>query len=501
MTATDTRSGAEPSGPDPDASYRLLIGGEAVDAGNGTYPVVNPATEQVVGHAPNATGADAEAAAAAAAEAFPAWSRTTPEHRAELLTRLGDLVDQHYGELVPLVQAETGATMRVTKQMQVSQAGARFRRYAQGIAEEQTIAIPPGLMPTTALAPGGIIGGVARRAPVGVVAAITSYNFPMTNTAGKLGPALAMGNTVVVKPAPQDPLAIVRLGELFTEAGFPPGVVNVVVGEGSEAAEALVASPHVDMISFTGSTGVGQRIGSVAGFGMKRLLLELGGKGACIVFDDADLRAAIGGISSVWAFHSGQICTAPTRVLVQRGIHDQLVEGLVGAAARLKVGDPLERDTVLGPVITEIHRDRIEGYVTSARDQGATLATGGDRPELASGYYVAPTLIVDATPDMTVVREEIFGPVIVVVPFDDEDEAIALANRSEFGLYDYVFSADSARAYGVAQQLRTGNVGINTLQRNHELPFGGFKMSGVGRDGGRFGFHAYSELQSIVWPG
>jgi acyl-CoA reductase-like NAD-dependent aldehyde dehydrogenase len=203
----------------------------------------------------------------------------------------------------------------------------------------------------------------------------------------------------------------------------------------------------------------------------------------------------------VWAFHSGQICTAPTRVLVQRGVHDQLVAGLVAAAGRLKVGDPLERDTVVGPVISGAHRDRIEAYIATARDQGATLATGGDRPASATGFYVTPTLVVDATPDMTVVREELFGPVIVVVPFDDADEAVALANASEFGLYDYVFSADSARAYGVAQQLRTGNVGINTLQRNHELPFGGFKMSGVGRDGGRFGFHAYSELQSIVWPG
>jgi acyl-CoA reductase-like NAD-dependent aldehyde dehydrogenase len=499
VTAADVTAGV--GGPDPDAEYRLLIGGESVEAGNGTYAIVNPATERVVGHAPNASAADAEAAAAAAAAAFPAWSRTSVEERAELLHRVGALIDLHYPELVPLVQAETGATLRVTKQMQVSQAGARFRRYAQGIAEEQQIAIPPGIMPTTALAPGGIIGGVARRAPVGVVAAITSYNFPMTNTAGKMGPALAMGNTVVVKPAPQDPLAIVRLGELFAEAGFPPGVVNVIVGEGSEAAEALVASPHVDMISFTGSTAVGQRIGSVAGFGMKRLLLELGGKGACLVFDDADLRAAIGGISSVWAFHSGQICTAPTRVLVQRGIHDQLVEGLVAAAGRLKVGDPLERDTVLGPVITEAHRDRIEGYLAGAREQGATFAAGGERPDLGTGYYVAPTLIVEAKPGMTVVQEELFGPVVVVVPFDDEDEAVALANAGEFGLYDYVFSGDSARAFGVAEQLRTGNVGINTLQRNHEMPFGGFKMSGVGRDGGRFGFHAYSELQSIVWPG
>jgi len=492
---------ATETAPDPDASYRLLIGGERVDAGHGTYAIVNPATEEIVGHAPDATAADADAAAAAAAAAFPAWSRTSADERAALLTRAADLLDERYPQLVPLVQAETGATMRVTKQMQVPQAGARFRRYAQGIAEELEIAVRPGLMPTTALAPGGIIGGVARRAPVGVVAAITSYNFPMTNTAGKIGPALAMGNTVVIKPAPQDPLAIVRLGEIFDDAGFPPGVVNVVVGQGSEAAEALVASPHIDMISFTGSTGVGQRIGQVAGHDMKRLLLELGGKGAGIVFDDADLKTSIATISSVWAFHSGQICTAPTRVLCQRGIYDQLVSGLGAAAGRLKVGDPLERDTVLGPVITGVHRDRVEGYVASGREQGGTVVAGGERPDLERGFYVAPTLIADATPDMTVVREEIFGPVVVVVPFDDDDEAIALANRGDFGLYDYVFSADTARAYAVAQQLRTGNVGINTAQRNHELPFGGFKLSGVGRDGGRFGFHAYSELQSIVWPG
>jgi acyl-CoA reductase-like NAD-dependent aldehyde dehydrogenase len=255
------------------------------------------------------------------------------------------------------------------------------------------------------------------------------------------------------------------------------------------------------MVSFTGSTVVGQRIGQAAGFGMKRLLLELGGKGAAIVFDDADLKTAIGTIASVWAFHSGQICTAPTRVLAQRGIYDQLVGGLSAAAGRLKVGDPLEPDTVLGPVITAVHRDRVEGYIASGREQGGTIVAGGERPDLERGFFVAPTLIADCKVDMKVVQEEIFGPVVSVLPFDDEDEAVAIANSSEFGLYDYVFSADTARAYAVAQQLRTGNVGINTAQRNHELPFGGFKMSGVGRDGGRFGFHAYSELQSIVWPG
>ncbi len=354
---TTTADAAATVGPDPDASYQLLIGGERVDAGNGTYEIVNPATETVVGHAPNASAADAQAAAQAAADAFPAWSRTAPEERAAILERAADLLDERYADLVPLVQAETGATLRVTKQMQVPQAATRFRRYARGIDQELEIPLPPSTMPSTALGAGGIMGAVARRAPVGVVAAITSYNFPLTNTAGKVGPALAMGNTMVVKPAPQDPLAIVALGEVFAEAGLPAGVLNVLVGEGSEAAEALVASPQVDMVSFTGSTAIGQRIGEVAGRGMKRLLLELGGKGAGIVFDDADLKTAIGAIASAWAFHSGQICTAPTRVLAQRGIYDQLVSGLAAAAGRLKVGDPLEADTVLGPVITEVHRE------------------------------------------------------------------------------------------------------------------------------------------------
>jgi acyl-CoA reductase-like NAD-dependent aldehyde dehydrogenase len=203
----------------------------------------------------------------------------------------------------------------------------------------------------------------------------------------------------------------------------------------------------------------------------------------------------------VWAFHSGQICTAPTRVIAQRGIYDQLVAGLQGAAGHMKVGDPLATDTVVGPVITEAHRDRVEGYVRAGADEGGEVVVGGQRPDMETGFYVAPTLIAGCKAGMTVVQEEIFGPVVVVVPFDDEDEAVTLANGTEFGLYDYVFSGDTARAMRVARQLRSGNVGINTAQRNHEAPFGGFKQSGVGRDGGSFGLHAYSELQSIVWPG
>jgi acyl-CoA reductase-like NAD-dependent aldehyde dehydrogenase len=477
----------------------LLIGGSWVDGSGGSYDVVNPATGAVVGAAPQSTAADAQAAAAAAAEAFPAWSRTAPEERAALLDRVADLLEARLAELVPLVQAETGATLAVTNALQIPQAITRFRRYAKGALEPTRLPVPPGQQVATPLAAGGLISAVAVRQPVGVVAAITSYNFPMTNMAGKICPALAMGNTVVVKPAPQDPLSVIELVALLEEAGFPPGVVNIVNSSGPEAAEALVASPDVDMISFTGSTAVGRRIGAVGGESMKRLLLELGGKGASIIFDDADLDAAVSGTGSTWAFHSGQICTAPTRVLAQRGVYDQVVERLAAFAGYLKVGDPLEADTIVGPVISEAHRARIQGYIDIGRAEGATVVAGDGATVPDQGWYVAPTLLADATVDMRVTQEEIFGPVVVVVPFDDEDEAVALANATPFGLYDYLWTGDANRGFSVAEQLRSGNVGLNTLQRNHEAPFGGFKQSGVGRDGGSFGLHAYSELQSIVW--
>ncbi len=484
------------------AGPQLLIGGEWVDGADGGYEIVNPATEEVVGIAPEASEQQALDAARAAQEAFAGWSQTSPDVRAELLQKVADAMRDKFDDLLPLVIAETGCTATVGKQMQVPQARVRFETYARLAHESNVIPLAPMEMPGTALAPGGLMGAIARRQPVGAVAAITPYNFPVVNMAGKLGPALAMGNTVVVRPASQNPLAVIELVRIMHEVGFPPGVVNVVTGSTPVTGEALVATRDIDMVSFTGSTGVGMRIGEVGGRSMKRLLLELGGKGGALVYDDANLKTAIAMIGSTWTFHSGQICTAPTRAIVQRGVYDQVVAGLAQMASVLKVGDPYEPGTVLGPVITAAHRDRVEGYVEAGRAEGAEVVAGGTRPEKPdTGYYVAPTLLAGCRLDMKVVQEEIFGPVIVVLPFDDEDEGIALMNGTDFGLYDYVFSADTNKAFRASKRLRAGNIGINTTQRNHNTPFGGTKFSGVGRDGGVFGLHAYSDLQSVVWPG
>ncbi|MGW2848542.1 aldehyde dehydrogenase family protein [Streptomyces sp. NPDC001274] len=482
---------------------RLLIGGSWVEPEHGHYEVIDPATEQVVGLAPEASRAQVYAAAAAARDAFTTWSRTRPEERAAILDRAAGLILRDLDGNTALARAESGATTGTARGMQVAVGAARFRRYAKGALEPVEEAVAPQINEAGPMGRAGVFGAIAVRQPVGVVSCITSYNNPWANPAGKVAPALAMGNTVVVKPAPQDPLSVYRMAEALQEAGAPPGVVNVVTASGPEAGEAAVDSADVDMVSFTGSTSVGQKIAEVCGRSMKRQLMELGGKGAAVVLEDADLDAAASGIGTTFSFYSGQICTAPTRVLVQRGVHDALLARLAAYAGHLKVGDPAVRGTVVGPVISAAHRDRVESYVELGRKEGARVVTGGERPAGPDGrgFYVAPTLLADCTNDMRVVREEIFGPVVVVVPFDDEDEAVALANDSDYGLIDYVWSSDVARAFRVARRLRAGGVGINTIGRNMEAPFGGFKRSGVGRDVGSYALHAYSELQSIVWPG
>ncbi|MFJ5777650.1 aldehyde dehydrogenase family protein [Streptomyces sp. NPDC093094] len=478
---------------------RLFVGGAWVEPDGGHYEVVDPATEETVGRAPEASRAQVHAACAAAREALGPWSRTPAQERAAVLARAADLVRDRAADHTRLARAETGATTATARAMQVGVAVARLRRYAR--VEPAEWAIPPQVNEAGPMGRAAVLGALAIRQPVGVVTCVTSYNNPWANAAGKVAPALAMGNTVVVKPAPQDPLSVYRMAEALQAAGVPPGVVNVVSGRAVAVGEAAVDSPDVDMVSFTGSTAVGRRIAEVCGRGMKRQLMELGGKGAALVFDDADLGAAVTGIGTTFSFYSGQICTAPTRVLAQRGVYERLVEQLASYAGRLTVGDPGDPGTVVGPVISAAHRDRVEAYVALGRKEGAVVVAGGGRPASERGFYVAPTLLADCAHDMRVVREEIFGPVVVVVPFDDEDEGVALANDSDYGLIDYVWSADVARAFRVARRLRAGGVGVNTVGRNMEAPFGGFRLSGVGRDCGSYALHAYSEVQSVVWPG
>ncbi len=480
---------------------KLLIGGEWVEPAAGHYEVINPATEEVVGLAPEASRQQVYEAAAAAREAFASWSRTRPEERAAVLDRAADIVRRDADACTRLARAETGAITATARGMQVAVGEARFRRYAKGALEPTETPLPPQVNEAGPMGRAGVFGAVEVRHPVGVVTCVTSYNNPWANPAGKIAPALATGNTVLVKPAPQDPLSVFAMAEALTEAGLPPGVLNVVNGAAVGVGEAAVGAPDVDMVSFTGSTEVGRRIAEVCGRGMKRQLMELGGKGAALVFEDADLDAAVRGIGTTFSFYSGQICTAPTRVLAQRAVYETLLEGLRAYIGHLAIGDPADPGTVVGPVISAAHRDRVESYVALGRKEGARLLAGGERPSFDRGFYVAPTLFADCTNDMRIVREEIFGPVVVVVPFDDEEEGIALANDSDYGLLDYVWSGDVSRAFRVARRLRAGGVGVNTVGRNMEAPFGGFKQSGVGRDVGSYALRAYSEVQAVVWPG
>ncbi|GAA2221837.1 aldehyde dehydrogenase family protein [Streptomyces amakusaensis] len=480
---------------------RLFIGGEWVEPDGGHYEVVDPATEEPVGLAPEASRAQALEAARAARTAFDGWSRTEPEERARILRAAAGVIAENAGPYADLARAESGATAATARALHVGVAAARFRRYAKGALEPVEQPLPPQLTPAGPLGRAGVVGALAVRRPVGVVACVTSYNNPWANAAGKVAPALAMGNTVVVKPAPQDPLSVYRMAEALAEAGVPPGVVNVVSGSPPAVGEAVVGSPDVDMVSFTGSTAVGRRIAEVCGRDMKRPLMELGGKGAALVFDDADLGAATLGIGTTFSFASGQICTAPTRVIAQRGVYAELIARLAAHASRLKVGHPADPGTVVGPLISAAHRDRVESFIALGLKEGARLVTGGVRPDAPRGFYVAPALFADCDGGMRIVREEIFGPVIAVLPFDTEDEAVALANDTDYGLIDYIFSADVPRAFRLASRLRTGGVGVNTVARNLEAPFGGFKRSGLGRDCGSFALHAYAELQSLTWPG
>ncbi len=478
---------------------KVLIGGEWVPAAGGTYSIINPATEEAAGSAPQASVEQARAAARAARHAFEQgeWPALSGGERAALLREAAAKFQREADGLIDLTINETGAVHGIAVSQQVGAVALRLLKNAELAATLQDEATPPREL----AAPGtrSIASGLVVREPVGVVACITPFNFPMTNCAGKIGPALACGNTVVVKPAPVDPLGVAELCRIV-DSVLPPGVINFVNASGPEVGEALTESPDIDMISFTGSTSIGCRIQEAAGRSMKRTLMELGGKSANIVFADADLTGALRAAMQVWTFHSGQICIVGSRLLIEESIYEDFTKKLATAGAALKIGNPREPGVVVGPLVSALQRERVEACIRRGVESGAKLASGGKRPEhLRRGYYIEPTLFTNVHNDMSIAREEVFGPVIAAIPFRDEAEAIAIANDSDFGLYGYIWSGSTARALRVARRLRTGTVQINGAPPNAEAPFGGYKLSGVGRDGGRYALDTYSELKYIGW--
>lgn len=478
---------------------KVLIAGTWEPAERGTYPITNPATEEPAGFAPECSLEQVRRAARAAHEAFERgpWPRLSGTERGALLRKAADVFEREKAGLVELTMAETGALRLVAETQQIGAVGLRLAKYAALAGTPTQEALPVQVL--SGRQGGGVASGMAVREPIGVVACITPYNFPMTNCAGKIGPALACGNTVVVKPAPVDPLGVAELCRII-DSVLPPGVLNFVCGAAPEIGAALCDAPDVDMVSFTGSTAVGCQIQAAAGRRMQRTLLELGGKSPNVIFADADRQKSLAGAMSVWTFHTGQICIAGTRLLVEASIYDELTAQLAAAAPRLKIGPPTEAGVVIGPLVSAAQRERVERYIATGRAEGATLACGGKRPaHLPRGFYIEPTLFTGVRNDMTIAREEIFGPVITAIPFRDEAEAIAIANDTDYGLYGYVWTGDTARGLRVAGALRTGTVQINGSPMNGDAPFGGYKLSGIGRDGGKYAMNAYSELKYIGW--
>jgi len=482
----------------------IYIGGDWVQPkGQSPDPVFNPATEEIIGYAPVGGAADVDAAIAAARHAFDKgpWPRMPPQERAAKMMALHDGLMARKADIMRLIVEEAGSTRMIGEMIQFGMPMAHMKYAIEAGARYRDIPLAPGTAPNAA---GGrnLVGGVVRREPVGVIAAITPYNFPYYLNIVKLAPALMMGNTMVLKPSPFTPFAALIIGEVAEAVGLPPGVLSIVTGD-KEVGEMLTTDPRVDLITFTGSDAVGSAIMAQAAPTLKRVHFELGGKSALIVRQDADLQAAVGG-GAQFLIHCGQGCALQTRHIVHNSARAQYVQMLAGALGKVKVGDPSDPAVSMGPLIRESQRARVEHFVAEGQRSGAKLVAGGKRPaHMTKGYFYEPTLFDEVDNKSAIAQEEIFGPVAVVIGFDTDEEAVDLANDSKFGLSGSIYSRDLGAAFDMACAVRTGGIAINgggaSANGGPVPPFGGFKRSGIGRENGEEGLNAFTELKSLTF--